>query len=88
MKIDFNFEFKDLDGNAIAQFHAGKTVSHNLANSQSGDAVKFYGWALKLHALEVLDLDDSDVQTFKSFIEAQQFTALVKVQLLKIFDKK
>ncbi len=89
MKVDFNFNFTDLDLKPIENFHAGKKLATHLANSNNGDYLKMYGWALKLNNEESLDLDESDTQTLNAFIQNEQgFTNLIKAQLKAVFDKK
>lgn len=82
-KIDLNKAITDLDGNAIEGSNLGKLVAQMLVTSSKGDALKYMAWALKLHAGEGLELDPSDLQTLKSFIEShEQLTILSKAQIL------
>ena len=86
MKLNFNFDFSGLDGQFFENGNAGKTLAAALANSNKGDALKFWEWAKKLYQGEVLDLDKSDQETLKSFIsESASFTVLSKAQLLNQF---
>jgi len=82
-KVDLNKSITDLDGNAIEGSNLGKLVAQMLVTSSKGDALKYMAWALKLHAGETLELDPSDLQTLKSFVEShEQLTILSKAQIL------
>jgi hypothetical protein len=86
MKLDLNFDLKDLAGNAIPEANCGKIVANALSQNAEGDALKYWGWATKLYNGEVLDLDASDVQTLKGFITTSKtLTVLLKGQVLLLF---
>ena len=85
--IDLNFQIKDLDGIEIPNAHAGKIVASSLVNQSKGDAVKYWGWALKLNNKEALCLDDSDYSTLKEFIKNNENLPIItKAQILKSFE--
>lgn len=89
MKLDFNFNLTDLDGNAIDNANTGKLLANTLIQQTKGDAVKYWEWALALNKGEILDLDSSDQDTLKSFIkDSETITVLAKAQLLGVFAKK
>lgn len=89
MKLDFNFNLTDLDGNAIDNANTGKLLANTLIQQTKGDAVKYWEWALKLNKGEILDLDSSDQDTLKTFIkDSETITVLAKAQLLGVFAKK
>lgn len=78
-----------LDGKELPEQNLGKLVAQILVNSSRGDALKFFGWAQKLYAGSVLDLDQSDVETLKNFIkENETMTILSKAQALACFKDK
>lgn len=84
MKISFNKLIKGIDGIDIPNANAGKVLANTLVGQPKGDAVKFYGWALKLHEGKELDIDKSDHETLKNFVkECEVMTILVKAQLLE-----
>jgi len=88
MKLDFNFNLVDLDGNSIENANAGKLVANSLVQQSKGDALKFWEWALALNKGEILDLDSSDQETLKNFIkDSENFAIIAKAQLLKVFKK-
>ena len=90
--MDFNKPIKNLSGIAAKDQNGkevtlGSILAEQLVSGSKGDAVKYYGWALKLHEGHELDLDKSDVQTLKEFIKNnEQLTILAKAQLLELFD--
>jgi len=69
MKINLNKNITDLDGKEVQNSTIGKTIASFLAyNSKEGDAVKMWGWALKLNNNEELELDKSDFNTLKNLV--------------------
>lgn len=84
MKIQLNKNLIGLDGQVIDQSNMGKLLATILSSSNKGDALKFWSWAVKLHAGEQLDLDPSDAETLKNFVkESEQLTILSKAQILQ-----
>ena len=90
--MNFNKPIKSLNGNVVKDQNGkevtlGSILADQLVSGTKGDAVKFYGWALKLHEGLELDLDKSDKQTLKDFVtNNEQLTILAKAQLLEQFD--
>jgi hypothetical protein len=88
MKLDFNFNLVDLDGNQIENANAGKLLANTLVQQSKGDALKYWEWALALNKGEVLDLDTSDQETLKNFIkDSENFAIIAKAQLLQVLKK-
>jgi hypothetical protein len=88
MKLDFNFNLIDLDGNQIENANAGKLLANTLVQQAKGDAVKYWEWALSLNKGEILDLDSSDQETLKNFIkDSEALAVLAKGQLLQVLKK-
>jgi len=89
MKLDFNFNLTDLDGQPIENANAGKLLANTLVQQTKGDAIKFLEWALSLNKGEIIDLDTSDQLTIKNFIkDSESLSILAKGQLLQVFSKK
>ena len=89
MKIDLNFNLVDLNGAEVPNTNAGKLVAQTLVQQTKGDALKFWDWAVALNKGEVLDLDTSDQETFKSFIkESETITIFAKAQILPKLKKE
>lgn len=88
MKLDFNFNLVDLDGNHIDNANAGKLLANTLVQQAKGDAVKYWEWALSLNKGEIIDLDSSDQETLKNFIkDSEALAVLAKGQLLQVLKK-
>ena len=88
MKLDFNFNLIDLDGNQIENANAGKLLANTLVQQAKGDAVKYWEWALSLNKGEIIDLDSSDQETLKNFIkDSENFAIIAKAQLLQVLKK-
>lgn len=86
MKLNLNFNLKDLEGNVIENANAGKSIANALASDSKGDALKFWDWATKLQKGVELDLDLSDAETLKNFVKNNEgFTNLFKGQVLPLF---
>ena len=100
MKINFNVDLVDLEGNKVqATDERGTALPHNenlgkllgqvLATETQGDPIKYFEWAQKMHNGKEIDLDTSDQKTLQDFIKTTpKLTAIVKAQLLALFDKK
>lgn len=89
MKIDLNKSVKDLDGIEIPDGHMGKIIANMLVSSTRGDALKYWGWAVKLNNKEEIDLDKSDFETFKEFVKSHEhLTILTKAQVLELLLKQ
>lgn len=90
--MNFNKPIKSLNGSVVKDQNGkevtlGSILADQLVSGTKGDAVKYYGWALKLHECQDLDLDKSDKQTLKDFVSNnEQLTILAKAQLLEQFD--
>ena len=83
MEINLNANFVGLDGKQMENNNMGQLVAQLLSQSTTGDSLKFWDWAVKLNAGKKLDLDPSDLQTLKSFIEScSTIIVLAKAQIL------
>lgn len=86
-KVNLDFSITDLDGNELPNSHAGKILANNLIGQTKGDAVKYWGWALKLNSKEELELDESDYSNLKEYIKSNEGLPIItKAQLLKRFE--
>jgi hypothetical protein len=85
MKINLNKNLIDIDGEVMPNVNAGKLLAQQLAQSAKGDPVKLWGWALKLNAGEELELDKSDFETLKSFVNNNENLFVIsKAQILDL----
>lgn len=88
MKLDFNFNLTDLDGQPIENANAGKLLANTLAQQAKGDALKFWEWALALNKGEIINLDTSDQTVLKNFIkESDALAIFAKGQLIRVFKE-
>lgn len=88
MKIDFNFNLRDLSDKEMEKENAGRILAQYLSVSPGGDPLKNWEWARKLHAGQVLDLDSSDCDKLQNFIEKHEnLFALSKAQLLYVISE-
>jgi hypothetical protein len=86
MKLDLNFELKNLEGQPIEGANVGKLLANTLVTETKGDALKYWDWATKLNNGKVLDIDLSDAEVLKNFIKQHEgFTVLLKAQILPLF---
>ena len=86
MKLNFNVDLNGLNGEKIPNSNVGKLVANLLAQDTKGDALKKWDWAVKCNAGKELDLDPSDTQLLKTFIEqSEHLTVLAKAQILALF---
>ena len=90
--MNFNKAITDLNGKPIkerledgteVELTMGKALAPMLAGARKGDALKMFNWALKLHNGEEVELDESDKETLRAFIKADEsITNLFEAQLL------
>jgi hypothetical protein len=84
MKLDFNFQFKGLDGKETQGESAGKILSSVLAAQNKGNAIKLYDWALKLYNDKPLEIDKTDAEVLSALIEnSEALTIIAKVPLME-----
>ena len=85
----FNFDFIGLDDQVFEGGNAGKMLAGALASASKGDALKFWGWALKLNEGQELDLDKSDFDILKQFIkDCDRLPVITKAQALLLFKEE
>jgi hypothetical protein len=88
MKLDFNFNLVNLDGEELKDANAGKVLANALIQQTKGDAVKIWEIALSLNKGDIVDLDSSDQELIKNFIkETELINIIAKGQLLPVFNK-
>jgi hypothetical protein len=92
MQLDFNKPLLTLDRKpAKDQFSEevvlNKLLAGQLANSNKGDATKLVFLAQKMFDGEVIDVDKSDVEVLKNFINnSEHLTNLMKAQMVEVID--
>jgi len=89
MKLNFNFNLVNLDGEELKDANAGKVLANALIQQTKGDAVKIWEIALSLNKGDIVDLDSSDQELIKNFIkETDTLNVIAKGQLLPVFNKE
>jgi hypothetical protein len=90
MKLNLNVAIKDLNDEAIPETNLGKFIASQLSQSNKGDALKLFEWALKLNKGEEIDIDSSDQELLKGFVNTSEtMTNIVKYRFLECLkDKK
>lgn len=87
MKLDLNVPIKNLDGENIADITIGKQIANALVSVSKGDALKYYDWAVKLNKGEAIEVDRTDLNKIKEFVEnSEVFTILLKAQALEVIS--
>lgn len=85
-KLDFEVPFVGLDKKPIEQGGTiGRTLGNALATATKGDAVKLNDWAIKIFNGDPIDIDQSDTDMLKAFINQHEgLTNMLKAQLLAV----
>lgn len=92
MKIDFKKPIIGLDGQPLTdgegkQILLGQTVGNALAAMTEGDYLKFRGWGQQMYDGKTVEMDQSDVNTFKTFLQfTKNLSALTKSQAHEVVD--
>jgi hypothetical protein len=82
MKVDLNFEIFDLEGKVINS--ANKIIAGLLMSETKGDAEKLFDWGIKLFVNEVIEIDNSDFEKFKTLVKSSERIAVIaKAPILK-----
>ncbi len=93
MKITLNKQFKSLSGEEMKGLTMGQLLAEALSQSNKGNSIKLYNWALKFYNKESLEIDDTDFEVLKSIVDTTEvinnlFKAQILEELGKIADKK
>lgn len=88
MKLNFEKEFKTLEGKVEEGSTQGKALANLLAaaDAKNDKALKHFDWALKLMKGEIIDLDTADKKYLREFIDGINYPSLYKAQLLSTLD--
>lgn len=86
MKIDYNKQVKGLDGTDLQgdQNTMAKILANLLAYSSSGPMVKFMDWARDLYRGKTLEIDRTDADVLKAFVEGSNLPNLTKEQMVNV----
>jgi hypothetical protein len=87
--LDLDFDILNIDGKPIKEKegsspHAGRLLAAIIASSQLGDPIKFFDIAQALHKTGKVELDKSDLNKVKEFVQSDKsgLTVLAKAQIL------
>lgn len=93
MKIDLNKPLKALNGEIIKNdkdepVMIGQTIAGVMVMQTKGDILKYFGWATQLYQGKAVEMDKSDINVLRGFIEnSDNMTILLKAQALEIIEK-
>jgi hypothetical protein len=93
-RLDLDFDILNVDGSALkekdgANLHAARLLATIIASSQLGDPIKFFDIAQALHKTGKVELDKSDLNKVKEFVQGEKsgLTVLSRAQILsRILD--
>jgi hypothetical protein len=92
MQLDFNkpmltLERKPAKDQFDNEVSLNKLLAGTLVGSNKGDATKLVFLAQKMYDGETLDVDKSDVEVLKNFINnSEQLTNLMKSQMIEVIE--
>lgn len=66
-KIDFSGDILDVSGAKLGDM--SETLAVTLQQSNKGNPVKVWGWAMKIYKDKFITVDDADLDFLKNFIE-------------------
>lgn len=70
MQLNLNLPLKSLTNEIIGKQTIGQELAKLLGDQQQNiDAIKAFGWALKLANNEDLEIDQSDLEALKLFVK-------------------
>lgn len=83
-KLDLNFQLLSVSGKPIEGTTAGKVLANAISQSNKGNAIKLWDWALKFFNDEPVTVDNSDLDLLTGMVEDSQIlSVLSKAQILK-----
>lgn len=95
MKLNFNFQLKDLAGNEVPgdSGNTSRVLANTISSLNRGNSIKLYDWALKLWNFQPLEIDDSDVLMLEEIIETTDLLSIaakaqMKQHIINLKSKK
>jgi hypothetical protein len=85
--INLNRQLLDIDDNEMpgTENNIGKIFAANLFYSSEKDTLKFYDWAKKFNKGETVEVDRSDYEKLRDFVELRSNLPIItKAQLLPL----
>ena len=87
IKVDLNVALLTIEGKDFENDTVGKILANRLYNSEKGDSVKYFDWALKLWQKEVIDMDSSDLDGLIEFVKEEKLPNFAEAQILRSLKK-
>jgi len=86
MKVNLNKQFKALNGEELKGLTMGQMLAEALSQSNKGNSIKLYNWALKFYNKEEVEMDDTDFDVLKGLVETNDglnnlFKAQITIEL-------
>jgi len=86
MKVNLNKQFKALNGEELKGLTMGQMLAEALSQSNKGNSIKLYNWALKFYNKEEVEMDDTDFEVLKGLVETNEglnnlFKAQITIEL-------
>lgn len=88
-KVELNVFAKNVKGEDLPGLYIGQIASEEICNGAApkGTALKLWSIAQRLYKNEPIELDISDLQVLKDFIDASTtMTVMAKGQILEILN--
>jgi hypothetical protein len=88
MKLSLDKKFKSLSGEELQGMTMGQLLAEAISQSNKGNSIKIYNWALKLYNKEELEMDETDFKTLKDMVESNEtLSNIIKAQLILELEK-
>lgn len=88
MKLNLNWNFKNLEGKPMEGSNVGKTLANAISSQNKGNSIKLYDWAMKLWNGSVLEIDETDSEVLTALVEQNEsLTVLAKAQIIEYIKK-
>lgn len=86
MKLDFNFQIKNLDGKDLEgeNNHCGKILANYLQGFNKGNSLKLWDWAQTVWKKQPLEIDKTDSDVLKELIETGDLPVITKAQMIEV----
>lgn len=86
MKVNLNKQFKNLSGEEMKGQSKAQVLAEVLSQSNKGNSIKLYAWALKFFAGEEVEMDDREFKELKAIVAATEllpnmFKAQIELEL-------
>lgn len=88
MKLNLNWNLKDLDDKEIPSANVGKVIGQAIASTNKGNSLKLDDWARTLWKGKDLEIDNTDVEILLALVENNEtLTILTKAAVRRYIEK-